>query len=66
MRTGYSTSISPPRLEQDVRRLKAELQASRQNEADLRGQLTSLTLQDRGLRCELSQLRQDNELLQSK
>ncbi|XP_046874711.1 macoilin-1 isoform X1 [Hypomesus transpacificus] len=54
------------RLEQDVRRLKAELQASRQNEADLRGQLTSLTLQDRGLRCELSQLRQDNELLQSK
>ncbi|XP_062302186.1 macoilin-1 isoform X2 [Osmerus eperlanus] len=54
------------RLEQDVRRLKAELQASRQNEADLRGQLTSLTLQDRGLRSELSQLRQDNELLQSK
>ncbi|KAM4631245.1 macoilin-1 [Polymixia lowei] len=54
------------RLEQDVKRLKADLQASRQLESDLRSHLSSLTSQDRSLRSELGQLRQDNELLQNK
>ncbi|KAK0144881.1 Macoilin-1 [Merluccius polli] len=54
------------RLEQDVKRLKADLQASRQLESDLRSQLSSLSSQDRSLRSELGQLRQDNELLQNK
>ncbi|KAG7260031.1 hypothetical protein CRUP_019807 [Coryphaenoides rupestris] len=54
------------RLEQDVKRLKADLQASRQLEAELRSQLSSLSSQDRSLRSELGQLRQDNELLQNK
>ncbi|KAM6958925.1 macoilin-1 [Aplochiton taeniatus] len=54
------------RLEQDVKRLKADLQASRQLESELRSQLSSLTSQDRNLRSELGQLRQDNELLQNK
>ncbi|CAL8297867.1 unnamed protein product [Lota lota] len=54
------------RLEQDVKRLKADLQASRQLESELRSQLSSLSSQDRSLRSELVQLRQDNELLQNK
>ncbi|XP_059900352.1 macoilin-1 [Gadus macrocephalus] len=54
------------RLEQDVKRLKADLQASRQLESELRSQLSSLSSQDRSLRSELGQLRQDNELLQNK
>lgn len=55
-----------PRLEQDVKKLKAELQASRQTEQDLRSQLGSLGTSERSVRSELSQLRQDNELLQNK
>ncbi|XP_054911878.1 macoilin-1 [Poeciliopsis prolifica] len=54
------------RLEQDVKRLKADLQANRQLESELRSQLSSLSSQDRSLRSELGQLRQDNELLQNK
>nr|XP_057904023.1 macoilin-1 isoform X2 [Doryrhamphus excisus] len=54
------------RLEQDVKRLKADLQANRQLESDLRCQLSTLSSQDRSLRSELGQLRQDNDLLQNK
>ncbi|KAM9776882.1 macoilin-1 [Syngnathus typhle] len=54
------------RMEQDVKRLKADLQANRQVESDLRSQLSSLSSQDRSLRSELGQLQQDNELLQNK
>ncbi|CAN9503757.1 unnamed protein product [Ophioblennius macclurei] len=54
------------RLEQDVKRLKADLQANRQLESEMRSQLSSLSSQDRSLRSELGQLRQDNELLQNK
>ncbi|KAJ7991828.1 hypothetical protein DPEC_G00287910 [Dallia pectoralis] len=54
------------RLEQDVKRLKADLQASRQLESELRSHLSSLTSQDRSLRSELGQLRQDNDMLQNK
>lgn len=58
--------FSSERLEQDVKRLKADLQANRQLESELRSQLSSLSSQDRSLRSELGQLRQDNELLQNK
>lgn len=61
-----SSSLSPQSLEQDVKRLKADLQANRQLESELRSQLSSLSSQDRSLRSELGQLRQDNELLQNK
>ncbi|KAJ4939689.1 hypothetical protein JOQ06_029130, partial [Pogonophryne albipinna] len=53
------------RLEQDVKKLKADLQASRQVEQDLRSQLGSLGSAERSIRTELSQLRQENELLQN-
>ncbi|XP_064158471.1 macoilin-2 isoform X2 [Anguilla rostrata] len=54
------------RLEQDVKRLKADLQASRQVEQDLRGQIGSLSGAERSMRSELGHLRQENELLQNK
>ncbi|XP_068607917.1 macoilin-2 [Brachionichthys hirsutus] len=54
------------RLEQDVKKLKADLQASRQVEQDLRGQIGSLGSAERSIRTELGQLRQENELLQNK
>uniref|UniRef100_A0AAY4AUE0 Macoilin n=1 Tax=Denticeps clupeoides TaxID=299321 RepID=A0AAY4AUE0_9TELE len=54
------------RLEQDMKRLKAELQASRQVEQDLRGQLGSVGSAERSVRSELGQLRQENELLHNK
>ncbi|XP_061672323.1 macoilin-1 isoform X1 [Syngnathoides biaculeatus] len=54
------------RMEQDIKRLKTDLQANRQVESDLRSQLSSLSSQDRSLRSELGQLQQDNELLQNK
>lgn len=54
------------RLEQDVKKLKADLQASRQVEQDLRSQIGSLGSAERSTRTELGQLRQENELLQNK
>ncbi|KAF3844645.1 hypothetical protein F7725_007808 [Dissostichus mawsoni] len=54
------------KLEQDVKKLKADLQASRQVEQDLRSQIGSLGSAERSIRTELSQLRQENELLQNK
>lgn len=59
--------ISPsPRLEQDIKKLKADLQASRQVEQELRSQISSLSSTERGIRSEMGQLRQENELLQNK
>ncbi|KAL7830230.1 hypothetical protein SRHO_G00313570 [Serrasalmus rhombeus] len=54
------------RLEQDIKKLKADLQASRQVEQDLRSQIGSLGSVERNMRSELGQLRQENELLQNK
>ncbi|XP_075459851.1 macoilin isoform X1 [Ascaphus truei] len=54
------------RLEQDVKKLKADLQGSRQIEQDLRSQINVLSSTERGIRTEIGQLRQENELLQNK
>ncbi|KAM9355407.1 macoilin-2 isoform 2-T2 [Pholidichthys leucotaenia] len=54
------------RLEQDIKKLKVDLQASRQVEQDLRSQIGSLGSAERSIRSELGQLRQENELLQNK
>ncbi|XP_068015219.1 macoilin isoform X1 [Melanerpes formicivorus] len=54
------------RLEQDIKKLKADLQASRQIEQELRSQISSLSSTERGIRSEMGQLRQENELLQNK
>ena len=53
-------------MEADIKRLKADLQASRQCELDLRSQLNSIMTDDRSVKNELAQLRQDNENLQQR
>ncbi|CAN9507888.1 unnamed protein product [Ophioblennius macclurei] len=54
------------KLEQELRRLKGELQTSRQSEQELRSHICNLTNSERSLRPEVSLLRQSNMLLQSK
>ncbi|XP_069029892.1 macoilin-1 [Embiotoca jacksoni] len=54
------------KLEQEMRRLKGELQTSRQSEQELRSHICNLTNSERSLRPEVSLLRQSNMLLQSK
>uniref|UniRef100_A0A672GNS2 Si:dkey-12h9.6 n=1 Tax=Salarias fasciatus TaxID=181472 RepID=A0A672GNS2_SALFA len=58
--TGLSGSA---RLEQELRRLKGELQTSRQSEQELRSHICNLTNSERSLRPEVSLLRQSNMLL---
>jgi hypothetical protein len=54
------------RLESDVKRLKVDLQSSRQQEQELRSQIHNLVIGDKSTKSELYQLRQDNEILQTK
>ncbi|XP_064613038.1 macoilin-like isoform X2 [Liolophura sinensis] len=73
----YSKDLSPAtfsnnkdevisRLETDIKRLKADLQASRNCEQELRSQINSLSIGDKSMKSELYQLQQDNESLQNK
>lgn len=54
------------RLENDVKRLKTDLQISRNTEQELKSQINSFILSDKNTRSELFQLQQDNENLQNK
>ena len=54
------------RLENDIKRLKADLQMSRNTEQEVRSQMNSYILDDKNCRSELYQLQQDNEDLQNK
>ncbi|XP_072311328.1 macoilin-1 isoform X2 [Eucyclogobius newberryi] len=54
------------KLEQDMRRLKAELQSSRQTEQELKGHLCNLSNSERSMRPELDLLREANMLLHTK
>ena len=49
-----------------MKRLKADLQSSRNTETDLRSQLNSKSTEDRQRKATLAQLQQDNESLQNK
>lgn len=49
-----------------MKKLKADLQASRQLEQEFRAQIGSLNMAERDTRLELGQLRHENELLQNK
>ncbi|KAM9704169.1 macoilin-1 [Menidia menidia] len=62
--TYHAEQIS--KLETEMRRLKGELQTSRQSEQELRSHICNLTNSERSLRPEVSLLRQSNMLLQSK
>ncbi|XP_052808985.1 macoilin-like isoform X2 [Mya arenaria] len=54
------------KLENDVKRLKTDLQLSRNNEAELKSQINEFILSGKNTRSELYQLQQDNENLQNK
>ncbi|KTG32444.1 hypothetical protein cypCar_00024506 [Cyprinus carpio] len=54
------------KLEQEMRKVKGELQASRQSEQELRSHICNLTNSEHSLRPEVSLLRHANELLQNK
>lgn len=54
------------RLENDVKRLKTDLQMSRNTEQELKSQISGYILSDKNVRSELYQLQQDNENLQNK
>ncbi|XP_068609557.1 macoilin-1 [Brachionichthys hirsutus] len=54
------------RLEQELRRLRGELQTNRQSEQELRSHICNLSNSERSLSPEVSLLRQSNMLLQSK
>ncbi|XP_062857536.1 macoilin [Trichomycterus rosablanca] len=54
------------KLEQEMKKLKVELQASRQNEQELRSHICNLTNSENSLRPEISLLRHANELLHNK
>lgn len=54
------------RLESDVKKLKADLQSSRNSEQELKQQITTYLLEDKNLRLEHYQLQLDNENLQNK
>lgn len=62
----YLCFISISRLEADIKRLKIDLQSSRQTEQDLRSQVTTHQLAEKSIRCELAQCQKDNEELQAK
>ncbi|XP_070567416.1 macoilin-like [Ptychodera flava] len=54
------------RLEADIKRLKADLQSSRQTEQDLRSQIMSLQLEEKSTKTELQKMRDTNESLQAR
>lgn len=54
------------RLESEVKRMRTELQVSRNLEAELRSQISNLSAADKVTKAELNQLRLDNESLQAK
>jgi len=54
------------RLENDVKRLKTDLQLSRNTEQELKSQISSYILSDKNVRSDVYQLQQDNENLQNK
>lgn len=54
------------KLEADVKRLKSDLQASRQTEQELRSQINTLLSGERQAKGDLQQLQHDNDQLQSK
>ncbi|MBN3299322.1 MACOI protein, partial [Amia calva] len=60
----HSDQIS--RLEQELKRLKGEVQTSKQTEQELRSHFCNLTNSERSLRPEVVLLRQANDLLQNK
>ena len=60
------TTPITPRLECEMKRLRSDLQITRNSEHELRAQLNCNTVEDKSRRNEVSQLRLDNSSLQNK
>ena len=58
--------MSCVRLELDVKRLRADLNSSRQTEQELRSQVSNLAIQERNARNQLQLLQLENDSLQAK
>lgn len=54
------------RLEADIKRLKSDLQSSRQVEQELRSQINTLINGERQAKGDIQQLQHDNDQLQNK
>ncbi|XP_034934648.1 macoilin isoform X2 [Chelonus insularis] len=54
------------KLETDIKRLKADLQSSRQTEQELRSQINTLLSEERQTKDDMQQLQHDNDQLQTK
>ena len=54
------------KLETDIKRLKSDLQSSRQVEQELRSQINTLLSNERQAKGDIQQLQHDNDQLQSK
>ncbi|XP_071957097.1 macoilin-1-like [Antedon mediterranea] len=67
---GAATSVSKDektaRYEVDIKRLKADLQGSRQNEIEMKAIVKSLRAQEEVIMAEIDQIKKDNEQLQTK
>ncbi|EFN73686.1 Macoilin [Camponotus floridanus] len=62
----YQRLLVCRRLEADIKRLKSDLQSSRQLEQELRSQINTLLSGERQAKGDIQQLQQDNDQLQSK
>ncbi|XP_050446688.1 macoilin-1 isoform X2 [Cataglyphis hispanica] len=62
----YQRLLMCRRLEADIKRLKSDLQSSRQLEQELRSQVNTLLNGERQAKGDIQQLQHDNEQLQSK
>lgn len=54
------------RLESDVKKLKADLQSSRQTESDLRSEINRLVAEEKKVKSDWEQLQKENESLQTR
>lgn len=54
------------RLESDIKKLKADLQGSRNTEQELRSQVTGLSLGEKSSRSKIHQLEMEKENLETK
>jgi FtsZ-binding cell division protein ZapB len=53
-------------MESELKRVKHDLQNSRQHEQEFRSQLQTVTSNERSLKSEVHQLKNDNEIYQQK
>lgn len=66
MRYNCLSFLPNSRLESDVKKLKADLQSSRQTEIDLRTEINRLSAEEQKAKADSEQLQKENESLQTR